>query len=122
MGKFLLLFWIVLCVGNPGGAATLSGAVRDSEGAAIPGAHVVVHWDSAGTNYLKDNIRTNEDKIATTDEDGEFSFDLPPGFYDVFISAPAFSPHCEKIRLSGKATKKFGVKLKVSPVTSQELD
>jgi hypothetical protein len=48
--------------------------------------------------------------------------DLQPGFYDVFISASAFSPHCEKVRLNGKGTKRLDAKLKVSPVTSQELD
>lgn len=122
MRKFLLLVCIVLCVATPGIAATLSGTVRDSEGAAIPKAHVVVHWDSTGSTFLKDNIRTEEDKIATADANGEFSLDLPPGFYDVFISATAFSPHCEKVRLNGKGMKKFEVKLKVSPVTSQELD
>jgi len=103
-------------------AATLSGSVRDSEGAVIPKAYAVVYWDSAGSIYLKDNVGTKEDKIATTDGNGEFSLDLPPGFYDVFISATAFSPHCEKVRLNGKGTKKFEVKLKVSPVTSQEPD
>jgi hypothetical protein len=83
---------------------------------------VVVHWDSVGSTNLKDNIGTTEDKIATADANGEFSLDLPPGFYDVFISAPEFSPHCEKVRLNGKGTKRFEVKLKVSPLTSQELD
>ena len=122
MRKFLLLVCIVLSAATPGLAATLSGTVRDSEGAVIPTAHVVVHWDSAGSNYLKDNIGTNEDKITTTDAKGEYSLDLPLGFYDVFISAPAFSPHCEKVRLNGKGTKRLEVKLKVSPVTSQELD
>ena len=122
MRKFLLLVCIVLSVATPGLAATLSGTVRDSEGAVIPKAHVVVHWDSTGSNHLKDNIGTKEDKIATSDANGEFALDLPPGFYDVFISATAFSPHCEKVRLNEKSTKRFEVKLKVSPVTSQELD
>jgi hypothetical protein len=122
MRKSLLLVCIVLSVACSGLAATLSGTVRDSKGAVIPRAHVVVHWDSAGSNYLKDNIGTKEDKITTTDANGEYSLDLPPGFYDVFISAAAFSPHCEKVRLNGKGTKRLEVKLKVSPVTSQELD
>ena len=37
-------------------AATLSGTVRDSKGAVIAKAHVVVHWDGAGSNYLGDNV------------------------------------------------------------------
>ncbi|WP_109484813.1 carboxypeptidase-like regulatory domain-containing protein [Occallatibacter savannae] len=69
-----------------------------------------------------DNIGTAEDRFATTDKKGEYSLELPPGFYDVIATATAFSPHCEKIRIKGKATKRHDVVLKVSPVTSKELD
>jgi len=48
--------------------------------------------------------------------------ELPPGFYDVFIAATAFSPHCEKIRLKAKEVKTYEIKLKLSSVTSKELD
>src|SRR5580700_8327413 len=37
-------------------ASTLSGTVRDSEGAVIANAQVTVHWDRSGSNYLKDNL------------------------------------------------------------------
>jgi len=57
-------------------AATLSGTVRDSQGAVIAGAHVVVHWDPSGSNYLKDNIGIKQDIVATTDSNGRFSVDL----------------------------------------------
>lgn len=100
---------------------TLSGTVRDSEGAVIAKAHVIVHWDAAGSNYLGDNIGTTEDITVTTDSTGQFVLELPQGFYDVFVTASAFSPHCEKIRLKDKQVK-IEVKLKVSPVTSKELD
>jgi hypothetical protein len=103
-------------------AATLSGTVRDSQGAVIAKAHVVIHWDPSGANYLKDNIGTKQDITATTDSKGEFVVDLPPGFYDVFVTSISFSPHCEKIRLKGNEIKKYEAKLKVSPVTSKELD
>ena len=42
-------------------AAMLSGTVRDSEGAVIANAHVVIHWDRAGSNYLGDNVGIKED-------------------------------------------------------------
>jgi hypothetical protein len=103
-------------------AGTLAGTVRDSEGAAIAKAHVVIHWDSSGSNYLKDNIGIKEDVTATTDANGEFSVDLPPGFYDVFVAAISFSPHCDKVRVKAAATQRYAVRLKVSPVTSKELD
>jgi hypothetical protein len=122
MKSVVLLCWIVLVGAIHAGAATLSGTVRDPIGAAIPRSHVVVHWDWSGSSYVKNNIGTKEDTIATTDANGEFSVDLPPGFYDVFISSTAFTPYCEKIRLTGHKSKKLNVKLKLSPVTSGELD
>lgn len=120
--KRVLVFTLVLLMEISANAATLSGVVRDSEGAVIAKAHVVIHWDSSGSNYLKDNIGINEDITATTDSNGEFSADLPAGFYDVFVSAISFSAHCDKIRLKDNQSKKYEAKLKVSPVTSKELD
>jgi Carboxypeptidase regulatory-like domain len=104
------------------GAATLSGTVRDSEGAVIANAHVLVHWDPSGSNYLKDNLGIKQDITATTDSAGQFSVELPPGFYDVFVTAMAFTPHCDKVRLKGTEARTYEVKLKISPVTSKELD
>jgi hypothetical protein len=103
-------------------AATLSGTVRDSDGAVISNAHVIVHWDPAGSDYLKDNLGIRHDVDATTDSNGNFSIDLPPGFYDVFVTATAFTPHCDKIRLKDKQPRSYEVKLGISPVTSRELD
>lgn len=103
-------------------AGTLSGTVRDSEGAVIANAHVVVHWDPSGSNYLKDNIGIKQDIAATTDSSGHFSVELPPGFYDVFVSAMAFTPHCDKVRVKDKEPRTYEVKLKISPVRSKELD
>jgi Carboxypeptidase regulatory-like domain len=102
-------------------AATFSGTVRDSLGAVIANAHVVIHWDPAGSNYLGDNVGIREDISVSTDSDGKFSLELPPGFYDVFVTATAFTPYCEKIRLKDRP-KTYDVKLKVSPVASKELD
>jgi hypothetical protein len=102
-------------------AATLSGTVRDSEGAVIAKAHVIIHWDPAGSNYLGDNVGINEGITVSTDSDGKFSLELRPGFYDVFVTATAFTPYCEKIRLKDRP-KTLDVKLTVSPVASKELD
>jgi hypothetical protein len=118
----ILLTSILLIGGSSATGATLAGTVRDSEGAVIAKAHIVIHWDPSGANYLKDNIGIKEDIISTTDSNGGFSVDLPAGFYDVFVSAISFSPICDKIRLKGNEPRKYEVKLKVSPVTSKELD
>ena len=115
--SFLLMFTAI-----SSSAATLSGTVRDSEGAVIPNAHIIVHWDPSGSNYLKDNVGMKEDVTVASDSKGRFSLELAPGFYDVFATATAFSPHCDKVRLRGKGTKSYEIKLKVSSVTSKELD
>ncbi len=120
--KFLRFSVLLLFAAVSTKAATLSGTVRDSEGAVILNAHIIVHWDPSGANYLKDNLGIKQDIAATTDSKGQFSLELPAGFYDVFVTATAFSPHCEKIRLRGKEAKTYEVKLKISPVTSKELD
>ena len=103
-------------------AATLSATVRDSGGAVISKAHVVIHWDPSGSNYLKDDSGIKQDITVTTDSNGRFSLDLPAGFYDVFVTAAAFSPHCAKVRLRDKEAKAYEVKLKISPVVVKELD
>jgi hypothetical protein len=79
--------------------ATLSVTVIDSTGAVIPNSSVIVHWDSAGLDGVKDNIGTKEDKVATTDATGSFSLEMPPGVYDVFVAAAGFSPHCVKLTI-----------------------
>jgi Carboxypeptidase regulatory-like domain len=119
----LIRFTLLLLLAIPSArAATLSGTVRDSEGAVIANAHVVVHWDSSGSNYLKDNLGIKQDIAATTDSSGHFSLELPPGFYDVFVTAMAFTPYCDKVRLRDKEARIYDVKLKFSPVISKELD
>lgn len=120
--KFLRLTLLALIATSSIQGATLSGTVRDSEGAVIAKAYVVIHWDPSGSNYLSDNVGMKKDVILATDSNGQFSADLPPGFYDVFVTATSFSPYCEKIRVKTAATKTFEVRLKVSPVTSKELD
>jgi hypothetical protein len=102
-------------------AATLSGTVRDSEGAVIPNAHVVVHWDPSGSNYLKDNIGIKQDVAAITDSSRQFSVE-PPRVLRCLCDCDGFTPHCDKVRVKNKESRAYEVKLKISPVTSKELD
>lgn len=102
-------------------ATTLSGTVTDYSGAAVPKALVIVHWDSIGLANVKDNVGTKADNNLTTNETGHFSLDLPPGVYDVFVSAAGFSPHCDKIVIRGKATA-YRAALKVSRTLTIMLD
>ncbi len=120
--RFLRFSLLLLLAAVSTESATLSGTVSDSEGAVIPNTQIIVHWDPSGSNYLKDNLGIKQDITTTSDSKGQFSLELAPGFYDVFVMATAFSPHCEKIRLKDKQIKAYEIKLKVSAVTSKELD
>jgi hypothetical protein len=100
IGALVLVFLCLSCLAaDPQSAIT--GQVADSEGAVIAGARVLIHWDSSGSMVgLRDNIGTKQDVIAVTDTGGQYSANVPAGFYDVFISAMAFPPTAEKVRVN----------------------
>lgn len=98
--------------------ATLSVTVIDPAGGVIPNSSVIVHWDSAGLDGVKDNIGTKEDKVATTGATGSFSLEMPPGVYDVFVAAAGFSPHCEKLTIKPRELHPHRVQLEVSRMTT----
>jgi hypothetical protein len=101
----------------------LSGTVTDSEGAVISGAVMIIHWDSSGSAVgLESNVGLSDDLRLQTDKLGAYSVDVPPGFYDVLVSARAFSPSCRKVRVRSDTVGTFSPKLKVDPVVSKELD
>jgi hypothetical protein len=102
--------------------ATLSGTVMDQQGAAIPNGRVIVHWGSAGLDGVKQNIGIRDDKIARADSTGHFSLELPPGVYDVFVTEPGFSPHCEKLTLKAQEMHHYEVRLRVSRMITITLD
>jgi outer membrane receptor protein involved in Fe transport len=61
--------------------ASLSGAVRDPNGAVVPGAKVVLR-----------NVATGVEKTTTSNGEGAYLFlDITPGGYTVQASAPSFS-------------------------------
>ncbi len=100
----------------------LSGTVRDSEGAVISGARIFIHWDRSGSDVgLTTNVGIKQDLTLTTDANGSFSAELPSGFYDVLVTATAFSPDCRKIRLNAGQTATFNAKLSVSLIVVKEL-
>jgi len=94
-------------------AATLTGTIRDFDGAIIPDAFIIVHWDSGSSNGLDGKVVIQQDVTATSDSKGQFSLELPAGIYDIFVTAAVFSPHCEKIRLKDKEVKIYDIKLKI---------
>jgi hypothetical protein len=82
------------------GDTRFKGTVTDASDTPISAAMVLIHWDSAGSTVgLTTNVGIKEDLVVRTNGDGTFKVDLPPGFYDVFVAAMAFSPRCRKIRI-----------------------
>ena len=100
----------------------IEGVVTDSEGAAIHEARVILHWDSSGSTVgLQDNIGLKNDLTVQTDERGKFTAAVPPGFYDLFVSARGFSPVCLKARNKPGTVARYKVKLQASPIITKEM-
>lgn len=117
------LLLTLLCLsslfGDPKPAIT--GQITDSSGAVISNARVVVHWDSSGRGSLKDNIGITQDVVTVTDSSGHCIATVPAGFYDVFVSAMAFTPIATKVRVKEGQPSAFSAKLAIDPVISKEL-
>jgi hypothetical protein len=100
----------------------LSGSVTDQNGTAVSEAFIVVHWDPSGSTVgLTSNVGISHDLNLQSGKDGGYSIDLPPGFYDVFVSSMAFTPSCQKIRVWSGKSARFSPKLTVSPLVTKEL-
>ena len=66
--------------------ASLSGSVTDSSGAVIPGAKLTLVSENSGARL-----------DFQTSADGEYKFpNLPPGIYDLSVTAPAFESFVRK--------------------------
>jgi hypothetical protein len=102
--------------------SAISGQITDSEGAVIANARVLVHWDSSGSTVgIRDNIGIKQDVIVVTDANGHYSVNVPTGFFDLFVSAMAFTPTAVKVRVrQGKPTT-LNTKLNVDPLVLKEL-
>jgi hypothetical protein len=110
------------CVAGHLSQGLLKGVIADSEGASIRDAHVIVRWDPAGADVgLQSNVGLKHEVDLITDKKGGFALQLPPGFYDVFVSFTAFSPQCRKIRIKPGSTSVYKARLKVDPLVTREL-
>ena len=122
MRKLVLLMLIAVIPVIAYGETQFKGTVRDSSGGPISGAMVLIHWDSAGSTVgLSDNIGIAADLTVHTDEDGTFSITLPPGFYDVFAAARAFTPTCRKIRTKGSEAVEIELRMNADPLYTAEM-
>jgi len=103
-------------------AATLSGTITDNYGGVIPKAYVILRWDPIGLDGVKDNLGMTEDKRVTADSAGHFSIEVPAGVYDIFVSAPGFAPHSEKITVKAKESFRYEARLSVTRMVQIKLD
>lgn len=118
IAAFVLIF---LCISRMSAdpKSVIKGEVTDSEGAVIVKARVLIHGDpSAGRSAAEDSI---QDMSVFTDSSGMYSVKVPAGFYDVFVSAPAFTPMAAKVRVKEGQPTTFSTKLKVDPLISKEI-
>jgi carboxypeptidase family protein len=115
---------LLLCVSFVGAEqqSAITGQIVDSEGAAIAKARVIVHWDSSGSAVgLADHIGIMQDLIVVTDAKGRYSAGVPAGFYDVFVSAMAFTPTAAKVRVKQGQRAMHNSMLRADPLVSREL-
>lgn len=127
MRSLLGVFVCILASALTGPAAPLEngnlfGKVTDELGGAISDAYVTVHWDPSGSSTgLESNVGLKHDLFLRTDKTGTYAFDVPPGFYDVFVTSPAFTPSCKKIRVQPGSTAMFSPKLAASAIVGKEI-
>ena len=71
---FFLAFSFSLQAQSDSSSAHLSGTLADSSGAGLPGVLLAAHPESSPNNTVV---------VATSENDGSYSLDLPPGRYTI---------------------------------------
>jgi hypothetical protein len=114
--KSLLLAAVVFysAVGTAQMSSTISGIVRDTAGAAIATADVAVHWNIR----IPDGpfVPKSSDVMVIADKDGRYAIDVVPGFYDVCVHAPTFSPRCTTVKAEQGHTAAYDPRMEASPL------
>jgi|SRR5689334_10808309 len=120
--KTVLSVFLCVLLASASPESGIRGQVTDSTGAVIAKARVLVHWDPSGqTVGLSSNVGIPQDLIVMTDANGRYSATVPPGFYDVFVSAAAFTPIATKVRVKERKDVTFDAKLPLDPLVGAEL-
>lgn len=83
--------------------ADASGVVGQANGAKV----MAVHWTASPMHSTM-----LQDQVATTDAEGKCSLNLPPGVYDLFISANGMEPAAMKVQIANGENKPLTVTLK----------
>jgi hypothetical protein len=61
------------------------------------------------------------DVAVTTNEMGWYEVQVPAGFYDIFVSSPAFTPTAAKVRVREGQRTTFNTKLAADPLVTREI-
>src|SRR5438045_7888612 len=114
MKSILWCVFIVCCAlsalaRQPASSTFLTGTVRDSAGAVIPGAEIFVHWNCARADGPRKPLA--HDVVTKADANGEFSVAVVSGFYDVCAHAKNFSPACETVRAAEGQSQQYNLVL-----------
>lgn len=106
----LLCFFCVSVAAAPSPSGTLRGHVTAPAGGGATAAQIrVLQW-----YFVSGEPRTICDKVIYTDDDGNFSVQLPPGVYDVFVSRGDSEPVAKKLKIISEKVTDFSPKLKGS--------
>ncbi|HMK20819.1 MAG TPA: carboxypeptidase-like regulatory domain-containing protein [Terriglobales bacterium] len=97
----------------------IKGVVTDSEGAVIAKARVFIHWDGSSKMIVSGDAVP--DISVLTDDKGAYTTAVPPGFYDLFVTSPAFTPVASKVIVKPGQPATFNAKLYVDPLVSKEI-
>jgi hypothetical protein len=109
-----LLVALLLCISiseaKPLG--TLKGHILNPYGSGATESQIrVVQW-----YFENGEPRVTYDRVTYTDSNGDFSLQVPPGIYDVFVSRVDSEPIGKKLKIVSDKTTSFNAKLKASPV------
>jgi hypothetical protein len=91
------------------GVVAMRGTIKDSEGAVITHAHILIRaypaMQTAGANIENTWLQANAE--------GGLDTKLKPGLYDICVLEPAFVPYCRKVYAETGKPLSFNVRLQV---------
>ncbi|HYP54623.1 MAG TPA: carboxypeptidase-like regulatory domain-containing protein, partial [Pyrinomonadaceae bacterium] len=98
--------------------ATIRGVLLDPNGEAIAGADITLMLRKCRCDDCDDKVKCDccpARKATTTTEGGRFTFEVPPGAYQVTVVAAGFKPLSADVNLSANEVQEVTLKAEVGP-------